>query len=58
LITRLNNFQLSMVPGENIEEAAAFIKAVCVRLDACGKLPPDVDRIVFEIMMTGSVERF
>jgi hypothetical protein len=58
LITRLNNFTLSMVPGENIEEAAAFIKTICSRLDTCGKLPPDVDRIVFEIMMTGSVERF
>jgi hypothetical protein len=58
LITRLNSFKLSMIPGENIEEAAAFIKAICTRLDGCGKLPPDADCIVFEIMMTGTVECF
>jgi hypothetical protein len=47
LITRLNNFKLQMIPGEDVEKAAAFIKTICSRLDGCGKLPPDVDRIVF-----------
>jgi hypothetical protein len=43
LTTRLNNFKLQMVPGEDFEKAAAFIKTICSQLDGCGKLPPDAD---------------
>lgn len=58
LITRLNSFKITMIPGENIEQAAAFIKTVCHRLDSCQKLPSDAERIVFDIMLTCTVDRF
>jgi hypothetical protein len=58
LILRLNSSKISTVPGENIEQASAFIKSVCTRLDTCQKLPPHAERIVFDIMTTCSVERF
>jgi hypothetical protein len=58
LVTWLNNFKLQLVPGEDIEKAAAFIKTICTRLEGCWKLPPNADRIVFEIMMTSTVEHF
>jgi hypothetical protein len=47
LISRLNSFKITMIPGENIEQAAAFIKTVCTRLDTCQKLPPDAERSVY-----------
>jgi hypothetical protein len=58
LVTRLNNFTLQMVPEEDVEMTAAFIKTICSRLEGCSKLPPDADQIVFKIMMTTTVERF
>jgi hypothetical protein len=58
LVTRLNNFKLQMVPREDIKKAAAFIKIICSRLEGCGKIPPNADQIVFEIMMISMVKRF
>jgi hypothetical protein len=58
LINRLNSFIIPMIPGENIEEAAAFIKTVCTHLDTCQKLPPDIELIVYNIMKTCTVDRF
>jgi hypothetical protein len=52
LINRLNSFTIPMIAGENIENAAAFIKNVCL------KLPPDIADIVYNIMKTCTVDRF
>jgi hypothetical protein len=58
LINQLNSFTIPMIAGENIENAAAFIKNVCIRLDTCQKLPPDITDIVYNIMKTCTVDRF
>jgi hypothetical protein len=58
LINRLNAYTIPMIPGENIENAAAFIKNICTRLDTCQKLPPDIADIVYNIMKMCTVEGF
>jgi hypothetical protein len=48
---------IPIVPGENIENAAVFIKNICTLLDTCQKLPPDIADIVYNIMKTCTVKR-
>jgi hypothetical protein len=58
LTSRLDNYKVTSVPGENIETAIGFINALCERLECCDKLPHDIQKMILSIFDSCSVPKF
>lgn len=58
LTSRLDHYKVTSVPGENIETVVSYINAICDRLDCCGKLPHDIEKMILTILDSCTVPKF
>ena len=55
---KLQSFRITQVPEEDVEKAIGFISGIAQRLDSSGKMPPDMDEIVLDVFLHGTVLTF
>lgn len=55
IVQRLQRVKLTGFPNEDVGRYSAVVTSIANRLESCGKLPDDIDDIVYEGLMTTTV---
>jgi hypothetical protein len=58
IIQRLQRVKLTSFPNEDVTRFSAVVTSIAARLDSCGKLPDDIDEIVFDGLTNTTVSAF
>jgi hypothetical protein len=58
LCLRVENFNLTTIPGEDVEKAVSLLKSACTRLKHFNRLPKNIIPMLLKAMETSSVPEF